>query len=423
MIDLVYVNFIDSQNRKFVDKTGYNFLVRSYVAKKSSVLTAEDIKELVDSLHIKYTFYLYSLYENETVKEDLTDYILEDGTLSIEYKSGVRRNLSIGLYNAKNWLPTPTSGFLWKGSKFKLDIGVSTDMGEYVCPAGIFILKSFDLNHQTIQNRITLEMVDKFGGLDGTVGGKIPSNVYIPRGSNILQVVKSLLKSEKIYSVPFDPKVPILPARLKNITTPHAINESNNSTIGALIIKLLTMANLEPYYNEYGQLCVDEMRENMLVDNQASIWTFSSSEGNIHNFHSLNIDFQKVENVIIVEGANFNGDIVGATVKNTNAKSPTNISIYEPTVYKLVDENISSNGAAELRAEYELFKRSLMPISQEFSTIIIPSIDVNKVITIDDEHCGLRNVRFLINSVKIPISSTGKMTIKISNIEEVAFSG
>ena len=137
----------------------------------------------------------------------------------------------------------------------------------------------------------------------------------------------------------------------------------------------------------------------------------------------MKIDLQKVENVIEIEGANINGDIVNVRVENTNPKSPTNITMFEPTLCKIVDENISSIGSAYLRANYELFKRSLLPISLNFSTVLIPTLDVNNVVTIYDTYCGLIDTDFLINSISIPISNVVKVSMTISNLEEVAFSG
>jgi len=168
-------------------------------------------------------------------------------------------------------------------------------------------------------------------------------------------------------------------------------------------------------------MCFEEMRENMLIDSSPSLWTFEDDE-NIYDFHTVKIDFQRVENVIIVEGANINGDIVSARVENLNPKSPTNISIFEPKICKIIDENITSLGNAYLRANYELFKKSLLPVSENFSTILIPILNVNNVITINDKHCGFKHVRFLINSIDIPVDDVVKTSMTISNLEEVAFS-
>jgi len=418
---MLYLNFTDKNNNTVIDKIDRDFLVKDSTVRKLRNLTIDEIKELINDSSIKYTFYLYALYDDETIKEDLSSYILKGGNLSINYNCGIRRQLSISIMNEKNWTPQPFDGFLWKGSKFKLEIGITKTLAEYIFPAGVFILKDFEFPHKYSKNEIKMEMVDKFGGLDGTVGGKIVDSVYIPRGSNIVQAVKSLLKSEKIEGNYFDNINPLFPSWAFNETTPYTITESSDSTIGDLIIKLLSIINLDVFYDEYGRMCFEEMRENMLIDSSPSLWTFEDDE-NIYDFHTVKIDFQRVENVIIVEGANINGDIVSARVENLNPKSPTNISIFEPKICKIIDENITSLGNAYLRANYELFKKSLLPVSENFSTILIPILNVNNVITINDKHCGFKHVRFLINSIDIPVDDVVKTSMTISNLEEVAFS-
>lgn len=422
VIKMMYINFTDSNGKTVYDSLEYEFLVRNTADRITGTLSLEEVEDLVRNHPYRCSFYLYALYDDETVKLDLSDYVIGNGSLTINYNSGIRRNLSISVFNECNWTPHPFKGFLWKGSKFKLEIGIQTSSVEYVYSAGIFILKEFEIPHQHVKNVIKMEMVDKFGCLDGTVGGKIVDRMYIPRGSNIVKVVKSLLKTDKIEGVPFDTKTPLFPAWAYHETTPYTITETSESTIGALIKKLLYIINLDVFYDEYGRLCTEEMRENMLADTLPSLWTFNDDD-TIYSYHTLKTDFQAVENVVVVEGANINGDIMSSRVENTNPKSPTNITIFEPKVCKITDENISSVNAAHVRASYELFKRSLLPMSESFSTVLIPSLNVNNAVTLNDGSCGLNNVRFLINSITIPITGTTKMDIMINNLEEVAFSG
>ena len=415
-----YINFTDNSGNKVLTNEDFNFLVKDLTPKIIKRCTKEDFFKIIDDNSLSIGFRLYSLYEDESIKEDISKYILEGGNLSINYNCGIRRKLSIRLYNAKKWVPNPYDGFLWKGSKFKLEILYRTTLAEYVFSAGVFILQDFEFPHKYQNNEINLEMVDKFGGLDGTVGGKIVDNIYIPRGSNIVKVVKSLLSSEKIEGVSFDIKTPIFPQWMYETTTPYTINETSDSTIGSLIIKIMATINSEVFYNEDGHLCVCEMKENMLVNYAPSIWDFSETDG-LYGSHGTKVNLQSIENIVIVEGGNINGDIVNVRSENTNPKSPTNIKIFEPRIKKIVDENISNIAAAKLRADYELFKSSVVPIENAFSTIIIPFLDVNNVITINDKYCGLKNAKFLINSINIPITNCPKMDISISNLEEVAF--
>lgn len=418
---MIYVNFTDSYGNTFIDNIRYEFLVQSNLIR---VRNMTDINELVNSDSVKYSFYFYHLYDDESVRRDLSPYVLEDGDITISNNNGLRRKLSISLYDDNIFAVNPIGGIFWKGSKFKLEIGVRTASAEYIYPAGVFILSDFEHSHQYTKNILKLNLVDKFGGIDGTVGGKIVEGIYIARGSNIAEIIKSLLKSEKTQGVPYDCKMPNIPIFCYDITTPYTITKSadSNVTIGELIKELAGIANLEAFYDEYGRLCFEEMQENILVDSKPSLYKFSDND-NFYVSPNMKLNLQSVENVVVVQGANINGNIIDVKVENTNPKSPTNVSLFEPTICKIVDENISDINSATARANYELVKRSLMPISMTFMTIAIPVLNVNNIISITDSHCKFINTRFLISSINIPIKSTAQMSLTISNLEEVAFNG
>lgn len=256
-------------------------------------------------------------------------------------------------------------------------------------------------------------MVDKFGGLDGTVDGKLVDGYYIAVGSTIYDIIKSLLgDGEKMY----------FPSDLRSQTTPYTLSYAMGSseTKGSIIITLAQMLNLDVYFNEYGDCVFEESADNEIVNSKYAIWTFSKDDLEFVE-PTYKIDFQKVYNVVVVEGANLNGNIVTAKVKNENAKSPTNISIFKETPLYVTDENISSEESAQKRAEYELYKNSLLPISVDFSSVLIPHLDVNQVVQINDDRFDFPYDRYIINSINIPISGTCKTTLNVTNIREAAY--
>ena len=63
---------------------------------------------LVKAQHIRPRFRLSMLYQDESFKEDISDYLIEDsGTLNINYQQGQRRSLSFTLDNTTGKF-TPT---------------------------------------------------------------------------------------------------------------------------------------------------------------------------------------------------------------------------------------------------------------------------------------------------------------------------
>lgn len=415
-----YSKFISNDSKFLQDIKNYTFNVKF---NDSFSISADDYCAALKSHSIKPVFKLFSLWEDEVIRADLTPYLLSDGELTISYENGVRSKLSVSLLNTESdWKINPSNNFLWKGEKFKFFIGFKTAETEYIYPAGVFILNEFSMSHQYKTNVYSLELVDKFGGLDGTVGGKTIDSVYVPVGSNIFQMTKELLDIEKITGVCYDSKTIHFPSAQIEQKTPYTINQSSNSddNIGAIIKTFATILNCDVYYDRYGHLTFEESPDNSLVNSKPTVWRFTSDDINFIS-PTIEANLQNVYNVIKVEGGNINGAVMDYTAKNTNPKSPTNITVFEPTPYKITDENIASEDLAKKRAEYELYKRSLLPLSISFNSILIPHLDVNQVIEIFDPQKQLYNTRFIINSISIPISQNSAMTINATNIEEVAF--
>ena len=414
-----YQIFTDVNGKQFFDSRDYRFLVRS--VSDPYRISPADYCEAIKSRRMKPIFHLFTLFHDETVSGDLTPYLTDDGEMTISYENGMRRKLSVGLINPyEKWSPSPFSGFLWKGQKFALYIGFRTPAAEYIRPAGVFVLEDFELPYKLKNGKYTLNMVDKFGGLDGTVGGKIVSPIEVARGSNIRNMTVGLLSEYKQIGQQFDPTPIHFPISFYSATTPYTITKATNNNRGEIFKSFATMLNSDIFYNEYGNLCYENSQDNTTVNSKGAIWNFTDDDLDILN-PAVKVNIQQVYNVVYIEGANIHGNVVDVIKKNTNPKSPTNVTRFEPTIFKVTDENIYSEELANKRADYELFKKSLLPISLNFTSPLIPHLDVNQVVNVFSNKHKFLNSRFLINSISIPISGTAKMSINMTNLEEVAF--
>ena len=103
-----YVQFITSDSQRYVDSLDYNYLVRSnglYLYKLS------DYRDYFYNTPLSVSFNFYFLYSDETIRQDLTPYLLEGGQLTINNENGVRRKLNIELSNREHWKPSPVAVF------------------------------------------------------------------------------------------------------------------------------------------------------------------------------------------------------------------------------------------------------------------------------------------------------------------------
>ena len=87
---------------------------------------------------------------------------------------------------------------------------------------------------------------------------------------------------------------------------------------------------------------------------------------------------------------------------------------------RVKDDNIYSEDLARQRAEYELFKQGLLPISFSFKCTFMPHLDVDKIVTVTNETYGFKKVPFLIQSISILLSqSDNDISLTMVNVNEV----
>lgn len=111
------------------------------------------------------------LNDDATVKEDVSEYISQ-WSLDMEYgDSRISKSVNLTILNYDDtWRPSPTSGRLWKGAKFKIMLGIYYDGILYWRDYGIFVAGNLSINEA--ERTIGVQLYDKFALLDGTVNGK-----------------------------------------------------------------------------------------------------------------------------------------------------------------------------------------------------------------------------------------------------------
>ena len=252
--------------------------------------------------------------------------------------------------------------------------------------------------------------VDKFSLLDGTLGGEMESNYIIPLSTNVLDAIKLILQptTDALKEVVYDPILPVLDVYYTGYTTPYTIEKTAGDNMGEIIIELAEMLSANVYYNEHGQLVFEQdYRDNI----KNSLYDFSTDNFN-YGGSTLDYNLNKIFNAVLTVGDNVDGSIYTALVENTNLQSPTSIpNVGFKRVKVINDNNIYSNALAEVRSEYEL--KRVTNVLNEINITAMPMyhLDVDKVITLTDSAHDLDIYRFLINSISLPLGTSGQMTI------------
>ena len=413
-----YSYLLDNNCRYLLENS--NLYLITYNPKTTPRDVYAEMISAIKSRVVRPCFKLYLLNYDESIKEDVTRYLQDGGSLTINFQNGIRRNANITLDNSdKRWNPNPTTGYLWKDSKFRIDMGVKTKSGEVWNQMGIFVPNDPSLSNETNNKVISLQLSDKFATLDGSLGGKIINTTTIPLNSNIKEAYSTLLAQDRITNIPYEVKPIRFPIKYNSTTTAYTITKTDETTIGDIGIELAEMLSCDIFYDNFGYPVFEEGAYTLDITDRDVLWEFDDRDMECLG-STIDINFSKVHNVVSVIGANINGDLMSYTAKNENPKSQCNISVLEPNPLRIKDENIYSEDLARQRAEYELFKQGLLPLSFNFKCTFMPHLDVNKIVCVTNDFYGLKNTPFLIQSVNIPMSqSNNDISLTMSNIEEV----
>lgn len=382
-------------------------------------LTKEDLDTAVHSPYFIPLFKLMLLNQDETLREDVTEYIINnDVNYSHDYKSGQCRSTSVSLENGSgDWLPSPVKGKNWSGTKFALYVGVIFKNIVFWFPSGIYYLSNPSLNMG--DDTVSLKLVDKFAILDGTLGGTTESDYKINVGDLVCDSIDSILRLDIGNGDSFDLKPFLFPQKYINEKTPYTLEKNPESNLGEMILELSDMLSCETAYNEVGYLEMVTSDELLQIDEKPVILHITDEDIALNGV-TMDVDYTKIINKVTVVGANINGYIYDYTAINDNPASPSSIQ-FTPSNFKYIaDDNINSDELCKERAEYELQKQSFLGLSISMQlTIWAPFIKAGDLIMWTSEKYGFKGVKFLVNSVNI--TGNGDIKLSITNTKELPF--
>lgn len=379
---------------------------------------------LVKAQQVRPRFRLSMLYQDESFKEDISEYLINgSGTLNITYQQGQRRSLSFTLDNhSGKFTPNGLQGVLWLDSKFKLELGMEFENGDIVWnSAGIFVVGQPNATRQQANKTVDVQCYDKFALLDGTLGGVLDSTYQVDEGKNVYQVIEETLLQDNGNGYPIDSKEIVFDSSLKDQKTQYTLSKSPNDSFGDLLIDLADMMSCDIYYGVEGNLIVRSGIKDISQVNKPTLWTYSDKEWEYIS-NTTTYDFTKVKNKVTVVGANANGDNVFAqTAENINPQSPTRISVIGIKQYYLEDSNIYSDDLAQQRAEWELNRLSILQQTIQVSSTFMIHLDVNNCIALNDTFFDYTDNRFIIQSLSVPLSVDGTISIECTNIASLPY--
>lgn len=376
-------------------------------------------KEIMNNL-VSSAFRIFVLYPDETINYELPNSSIKTGgSYNENYQNGQRRTLSFSLCNSTGDY-SPDINCLWAGTRLRLDQGVTLSSGETIWfQKGIYVITKATPSFTSSGKEVSISASDKFSLFENSTG-KLETSYTIETGSEIEDVINSILKSEMGDGHVFDPKEIIYNSAFKGKVTQAEISKSAGDTFGSILLELGTQLSAEIFYNAAGNLVFVPTEDVSSDENKPLIGEFETSKGDLDQL-SFDYDYNSVINRVIVIGSSNTGGTYQAVAVNGDAESPL---CYQRIGYRtgnvVNDSNITSQALAEERAEYELRQQLILKTTSSASVSFNPFLEVNNLIAISDDFFDLDHERYLIQSVSCSLDYSGTMNISFSNLSNLA---
>lgn len=406
--------------------------------------------EYYDKVTQEYRDAILSRVYFPTIKVELMDYgenvfaelqqdisAQDSGSISVNYQQGVRRSCSLTLINVDGeYLPSLQSR-IWINSKFKVYNGIRVP-SSYIHPEedyywfsqGVFVLTDPVANEDLSNRTITLNGVDKFGMLGSETNFTQTEGTYLMEaGTEVGEVIKAILNENMGNGYPFDVVTPFIDPQVARNELPYELKKAPDEYFADILIEMGNMFDCDVFYDTNGRfnfiptsLNNERLKDRLTTseDDNASLWDY---EDVFTDYGSLNnqYNFTEVYNMVTVVSTHPNYDTFEATVSNNLPSSPVAIQVIGKKRKYIESSQCYDQDTVNNYALYQLRKLSIVQQSLTFNSIIIPHLDVNLPITIQDKHFGYEKEKYIIQSLSFPISSTGQISVTASNVANIPY--
>ena len=400
MTDGITTNYLNILNSKYID-----------IAQRNTI-------------HPMFKIELLDIYEN--IVDEITGDISTDtsGSISVNYQQGVRRSISLTFIDTDSrFIPDSKGNLIWANKKFKVFVGLKDEEkgSIYWFPQGVYYFTNATSSRDGANCKTTITGVDKFGKFGSELGyNQLESTYLIPAGTNIYSAIKGILNMDIGNGQPIDPIEPILDPIYIDEVCPYDIKKSPSEYLSEILIELADVLGCDIYYDINGRLRIDNGTIDVSYSNKASIWNFSDILPEYSN-SSVSTNFVDFINAVKVVGNNINDQIYEYTAYNNNPESPTRVDLIGKKMRYIDSATVYNEDRAKDYAVYKLNTLSILQLAINFSSTLLPHLDVNKIITITDKHFNYNMQRFIIQSLTIPLSYSELMTINASNVASLPY--
>lgn len=366
---------------------------------------------------------LYFLNEDGTPYYEITDEYIKGGSINVSYNNGVRRTASITLFNDKGQYDSLIERGVLLNQKVKILAGIYIGDDEYLIPQGVFYINNPASSYQPSNKTIQLNLVDKWGALDGTVGGTLDGIYQINVGNSLIEAIRTLLLLDKGNGTPLDGTPPIIDTKYLNNPTlyeaPYTLRTEANSNYANILLGINTMLVSSCGYDAEGILRFTDANTSYSDFGQPLVYDFFVDSKELYSA-SYTYKLSDIYNEVQVLGTILEGAQIKGSARNNNPASALAIEKIGRRTLWVSDTKFYTNTQATEYAEYELKRRTALQRAVSFECSPIFHLKENDLITITRSDINKSYVPeiFVVNGYTLPLGG-GNMSVNAVSINEL----
>lgn len=366
---------------------------------------------------------LYFLNEDGTPYYEITDEYIKGGSINVSYNNGIRRTASITLFNDKGQYDSLIERGVLLNQKVKILAGIYIGDDEYLIPQGVFYINNPASSYQPSNKTIQLNLVDKWGALDGTVGGTLDGIYQINVGNSLIEAIRTLLLLDKGNGTPLDGTPPIIDTKYLNNPTlyeaPYTLRTEANSNYANILLGINTMLVSSCGYDAEGILRFTDANTSYSDFGQPLVYDFFVDSKELYSA-SYTYKLSDIYNEVQVLGTILEGAQIKGSARNNNPASALAIEKIGRRTLWVSDTKFYTNTQATEYAEYELKRRTALQRAVSFECSPIFHLKENDLITITRSDINKSYVPeiFVVNGYTLPLGG-GNMSVNAVSINEL----
>lgn len=371
----------------------------------------------------------YSLDNNPLNKR--SGAFIQSGTLSCNLQNGQRRSATVTLSNLDGEYDYSVNK-LWFGQQVQLWEGVILPNGEdFYISQGVFYVKDPEEVFKPGLKETTLNLVDKWAYLDGSLFGNLDGTYEVPLNSNIFNVIASILLLDRGNGQPVDSSAPVFTGYYNGKTTtlpdgttvpltntPYTYRcDSENGTYADIILEMNTMLAGWIGYDSCGQLRLSPSQDDILDQTKPIQWEFTPKNSTLLGI-TYSVKNSEVYNDIIIIGESLSeyGQTAGRAT-NYDPRSDTNANLIGLKTKRYAQSGYYTQDICESMAVFKLKRQSVLKKSVTIETTQMFHLQENNLVTIQrTDKPGSPTERHLIMGYSRPIAQNGTMSINACSV-------